>query len=242
MGIEILFYILTLIAEILGTIGGFGSSVFFVPMASWFYDFQAVLGLTAFYHIFSNFSKIVLFKKGLDKRLLLTIGLPSVIFVIIGALLSRLITSDLGSLVLGIFLIVFAAFLLLRPSFRLMPTNKNAIIGGGISGFTAGLLGTGGAIRGLTLASFDMGKSTFLATSAFIDFGIDFTRFFVYLAQDYITKDMLWKAPLLLGISFLGSWIGKKLLDYIPQKLFISISLWLVLIVGCSLLFKYFWY
>lgn len=241
MGAEIIFYLLTLIAEVLGTIGGFGSSVFFVPMASWFYDFQAVLGLTAFYHIFSNFSKIVLFKKGLDKRLLLTIGLPSVIFVIIGALLSRFIVSTIGSLILGIFLIAFASFLLIRPAFRLMPTNKNAVIGGGLSGFTAGLLGTGGAIRGLTLASFDMGKSTFLATSAFIDFGIDFTRFFVYLGQSYITKDMLWKAPFLFGISFLGSWIGKKLLDHISQKVFISLSLWMVLLVGFSLLFKYFW-
>jgi uncharacterized membrane protein YfcA len=241
MGAEILFFLLTLVAEILGTIGGFGSSVFFVPMASWFYDFQAVLGLTAFYHIFSNFSKIVLFKKGLDKRILLTIGLPSVIFVVVGAMLSKYITSNIGSLILGIFLIFFATFLLLRPAFRLKQTNGNAIIGGGLSGFAAGLLGTGGAIRGLTLASFDMGKSTFLATSAMIDFGIDFTRFFVYLGQDYITKEMLWKAPLLFMISFLGSWLGKKLLHHIPQKLFISLSLWLVLIVGISLLVKYFW-
>lgn len=241
MVIEILFYILTLIAEVLGTVGGFGSSVFFVPMASWFYDFQSVLGLTAFYHIFSNFSKIVLFKKGLDKKILLTIGLPSILFVIIGAVLSKYIVSDIGSLILGIFLILFSGFLLVKSSFRLKPTHTNAITGGALSGFSAGLLGTGGAIRGLTLASFDMGKSTFLATSAFIDFGIDFTRFFVYWGQNYITKDMLWKAPILLGISFLGSWIGKKLLHYIPQKVFIKMSLWLVLMVGLSLLVKYAW-
>jgi uncharacterized membrane protein YfcA len=82
---EILFYFLTLLAEVLGTVGGFGSSVFFVPMAGFFYDFQAVLGLTAFYHLFSNISKIVLFFKGIDRRIFLLIGLPSIAMVIIGA-------------------------------------------------------------------------------------------------------------------------------------------------------------
>jgi uncharacterized membrane protein YfcA len=241
MGIsDLLFYFLTLIAETLGTVGGFGSSVFFVPMASWFYDFQSVLGLTAFYHLFSNFSKIMLFKEGIDKRILITIGVPSVIFVVVGSVLSKYVPAKSGTLILGVFLILFAAILLLKPTFRLAQNNRNSIIGGGLSGFSAGLLGTGGAIRGLTLASFDMGKSTFLATSAMIDMGIDSTRFFVYLSQGYITKEMLWKAPVLLGISLVGSWVGKKVLNKIPQPVFIRISLWLILVIGFVTIYGYF--
>lgn len=241
MGIsDLLFYFLTFVAEILGTVGGFGSSVFFVPMASWFYDFQNVLGLTAFYHLFSNFSKIVLFKEGIDKGILLTIGVPSILFVIIGAVLSKYLPSSTGTLILGVFLISFAAILLLKPKLRLDQNDKNSIIGGSLSGFSAGLLGTGGAIRGLTLASFDMGKSTFLATSAMIDMGIDSARFFVYLSQDYITKDMLWKAPVLLLISFVGSYVGKQVLRKIPQPTFIRISLWLILLVGFVTIYGYF--
>lgn len=41
----ILFFILTLVAEILGTIGGFGSSLFFVSLSQFFYDFKIVLAL-----------------------------------------------------------------------------------------------------------------------------------------------------------------------------------------------------
>jgi uncharacterized membrane protein YfcA len=69
-------------------LGGFGSSVFFVPMASYFYDFQAILGLNALYHVFSNISKIMLFFKRINKIIFLVIGIPSIIFVIIGAYLS----------------------------------------------------------------------------------------------------------------------------------------------------------
>jgi uncharacterized membrane protein YfcA len=236
---DLLFYLLTLIAEILGTVGGFGSSVFFVPMAGFFYDFQAVLGLTALYHVFSNFSKIVLFFKGMDKRIFLIIGIPSIIFVVIGAYLSQFLKGEIPSLVLGLFLVLFSVFLLLKPDFTLKPSNENGILGGGLSGLAAGVLGTGGAIRGLTLASFNVEKTTFLATSALIDFGVDSSRFVVYYSQDYISEDMLWKAPVLLVISFLGTWIGKKLLNKISQENFRKIALWLILIVGVVSVFKF---
>ena len=43
MGIErtLLFLALALLAEIAGTLGGFGSSVFFVPIANMFFDFES---------------------------------------------------------------------------------------------------------------------------------------------------------------------------------------------------------
>jgi hypothetical protein len=75
-----IFIILSIVAEILGTVGGFGSSVFFVPVANFFLDFQSVLGITALFHVSSNITKIAFFKKGLNKKVLLTLGIPAVIF------------------------------------------------------------------------------------------------------------------------------------------------------------------
>ena len=91
MKINYIFLLLALLAEIIGTIGGFGSSVFFVPLGNFYFDFYSVLGMTAIFHLSSNVSKIFLFKKGLDKKLLLYIGAPSVLFVIIGGFLSKIV-------------------------------------------------------------------------------------------------------------------------------------------------------
>lgn len=103
-----LFLILALIAEIVGTIGGFGSSVFFVPIANFYFDFESVLGLTAIYHLSSNLSKIFLFKKGLDKQLLINIGVPSVLSVIIGGFLTKFLNSQYLEIILGVFLIALS--------------------------------------------------------------------------------------------------------------------------------------
>lgn len=226
------FLLLALIAEILGTVGGFGSSVFFVPIANFYFDFESVLGLTAIYHLSSNLSKIALFKKGLDKKLLISIGIPSVIFVVLGGLLTKFVNSQYLELILGIFLIVLAALFLIKKELIISPNKRNAVLGGSLSGFSAGLLGTGGAIRGLTMAAFNLEKSVFIATSAFIDFVLDFSRTFVYFYNGYIHQHDLIYVPFLLVIGIVGTLIGKRILNHIPQNKFKKFSLGLILIVG----------
>lgn len=229
---SIFFLLLALLAEIIGTIGGFGSSVFFVPFTNIFFNFHTVLGITAIFHLSSNISKIYLFRKGLDKKLLLQIGIPSVIFVIVGGILSNYFDSKILEISLGVFLIILSLLFLIKDKLVIPPRLKESIIGGSLSGFTAGFLGTGGAIRGITMAAFNLEKSIFVATSATIDFAIDFTRSFVYFFNGYITKEILIYIPFLFVIGFVGTWIGQKILHKIPQEKFKKLSLFFILGIG----------
>lgn len=234
----LLFLILALLAEVLGTVGGFGSSLFFVPMAAYFMDFQSVLGITALFHVSSNLSKIILFKKGVDRFLLINMGIPAVLLVIIGALLSNTFEEKYLEFGLGALLILLSSFLLLFQNFQWKPTRSNAIIGGVLSGFLAGLLGTGGAIRGMALASFRLKMEVFIATSALIDLAIDASRSVVYVGQGYVTASMLYLIPLLIGVSFIGTYIGKKILERISEDRFRIIVLGLVFIQGVMILIR----
>ena len=114
MNISVVFLLLALVAEVFGTIGGFGSSVFFVPVANFYFDFHSVLGLTAVFHLSSNVSKIALFKSGLNKELLFSIGIPSVIFVILGGFLSKYFDSTYLEISLAIFLIALSSLFLIK--------------------------------------------------------------------------------------------------------------------------------
>lgn len=239
MNINIIFLLLALLAEVVGTIGGFGSSVFFVPIGNFYFDFHSVLGLTAIFHLSSNISKIYLFKQGLNKKLLINIGVPSVIFVIIGAYISQFIQTTFLEIILGVFLIGFSLFFIVFSQKVISPNRKNAIIGGVFSGFSAGLLGTGGAIRGLTMAAFNLSKNTFIATSAFIDFMIDLSRSVVYYNNGYIHSHDLKYVPFLFVIGVVGTYLGKKILHYIPQDKFRMLSLILILIIGGVTLYKF---
>lgn len=230
--VNIGFLLLALLAEIIGTIGGFGSSVFFVPIANFYFDFQTVLGLTALFHLSSNISKIGLFRKGINKRLILYMGIPATAFVIIGGLLTHYFDSKILEICLSIFLISLSLLFIIKPRLKINDGNKEAIAGGMMSGFLAGFLGTGGAVRGLTIAAFNLEKSVFIATSAFIDFGVDFSRTVVYFFSGYIhTHDLIY-IPFLFLIGFIGTYIGKRILIKISQERFKLYSLILILIIG----------
>jgi uncharacterized membrane protein YfcA len=226
------FIILSLIAEILGTVGGFGSSVFFVPIANFFFDFQSVLGITALFHLASNVSKIAIFKKGFDKKIVLNLGIPAIIFVSVGAYFSKYLDPKILTFILGFFLISLSLLFLIFKNFVIFPTTRNAVFGGSLSGLSAGLLGTGGAIRGITLAAFKLDKNKFIATSAIIDLGVDFSRAIIYYFNGYMHKEHLYLVSILIVISILGTWLGKKVLDKISQEQFRAIVLLLILAIG----------
>jgi len=227
-----LFFLIALVSEVVGTVAGFGSSVFFVPLASFFFDFHQVLALTSILHVFSNTAKLVLFGKHVSLRLLLLLGVPSVIGVIIGAVLSTRLTFKFDELILGLFLIALSLFLFGTPAAKIGATTFNAVGAGGAAGFLAGLIGTGGALRGLALAAFDLEKDVFVATSAGIDSGVDLSRMIIYLRSGYLVPSSLIYVVGLLVIAFAGSYLGKLALGRIDQKYFRKIVLGFVFVIG----------
>jgi uncharacterized membrane protein YfcA len=235
-----LFIILGFIAEIIGTVSGFGSSILFVPIASMYFDFKSVLGITAVFHVFSNLSKIGMFSKGINKEIVLKLGIPAVIFVLIGAWATTLFQTQELELSMNILLIFLALYLFINFNKKINQANKNLYLGGTLSGLLAGLVGTGGAIRGITLAAFQLPKDVFIATSALIDLGVDSSRALVYVASGYFDKQYLILIPFLIGISILGTYIGKLILKKTSEKYFRYFVL--VVVIGTSIFqtIKYF--
>ncbi len=234
----VLFFLFAFICEILGTLAGFGSSVIFVPLANFFYSASLVLSLTSILHVFSNTSKIWLFWKHIDWKLFWMYGIPSLVLTIVGALLTNVYPSTYIEWGLAIFLIFFSALLLVFPHLKLNAVPSNAILSGGLAGFLAGFMGTGGAIRGMSLVAFNLEKSAFVGTSAAIDFGVDFSRMIIYFQNGFFDWKYLTYVPLLFVASFLGSYIGKKLLDRISADYFRRVVLLLIFFIGIAMIFK----
>ena len=230
------FFCLALLAEIVGTIGGFGSSVFFVSASQFFVDFNTVLGLTGLLHIFSNLFKIFLFRKTINWSITLWLGSSSLILAIIGAWLTSVVDFAYAKIILSLFLITISSLFLMKSKIKITPSKSNTFLSGGIAGFLAGYIGTGGAVRGLVLASFNLEKNFFVGTSAVIDFGVDLSRTIIYLEYKYLDASHAVYVPGLVLAAFLGSYLGKKALVKINQDLFQRIVLVLIFITGILML------
>jgi uncharacterized membrane protein YfcA len=235
-----LFFLLALLAEIIGTISGFGSSILFVPLATIFIDFKLVLGITAVFHVFSNLSKVVLFKKGIHKEIAIKLGVPAVLFVVLGAYLTQVIPLKEIELSMNLIILGLTLFLISGAGKKIQQTNFNLYTGGVISGFLAGLIGTGGAIRGITLAAFGLEKDVFIATSALIDLGVDSSRAVVYILQGYFLQEHLILIPFLVVIAVVGSYVGKRILEHIPEKYFHYVVLGVIAAISVLQTIQYF--
>lgn len=229
---QILFFFSAFIAEIIGTTVGFGSSTVFLPLALFFVDFKTALVLVALFHIFGNLSRLTFFRKAIDKNLILLFGVTSVIFSITGAFLVNYTPQNILKLILGIFLLIFAIVSLYKPDFKFPASKKSALTGGALSGFLAGLIGTGGALRGAFLTAFNLEKTKYIATTAVVGVAVDLTRIPVYFSGGFLSSRFYYYIPILLLIAIIGSYTGKKIVNFLPQKIFQKIVLIALALIG----------
>ncbi|MBI4548154.1 MAG: sulfite exporter TauE/SafE family protein [Ignavibacteriae bacterium] len=222
------FFLLAVISEILGTIAGFGSSTVFLPLALLFFDFPTALILVAIFHIFGNLARLTFFKSGIDRTILVQFGLPSVMMTVLGALLVSYLPQATLKGLLGIFLLLFGIGNLLKKVPAITPTIFRLVVSGGVSGFLAGLIGTGGALRGAALQAFGIPKTKYIATAATIALAVDATRIPIYFSEGFLQAQEVWYLPLLLAAAVIGSLIGKKVVDKVPQhryKVLLSVAI-----------------
>lgn len=217
---DILFLVIGFFSEVIGTIAGFGSSTIYLPLASYFVDFRTALVLVAIFHLFGNISRITFFRHGLDKKVLLVFGVPSFIFSLLGATLVSDLSQTLLRLLLGMFLISISVMFLVRPRLAFLANTRSLVLGGGISGFVVGLIGTGGALRAAFLTGLKMDKEKYIATAAVIALGSDATRIPSYLASGFLGEKHYYLIPILFGIALGGSYVGRKIVRMIDQEKF----------------------
>lgn len=234
-----LFFVAVFFAEIMGTLAGFGSSTLLLPVAVLFFDFQTALVLVGLIHIFGNLGRITFFRYGLDKRILIYFGIFSVGLTLVGALLVTLLDQGTLKGILGIFLLVYAGYVFFNSHTKLKQTKLAMSLGGAASGFIAGLIGTGGAIRAAFLTAFGLPKMKYIATSAAIALAVDFTRVPVYISQGFLPAELVWFLPILFVVAIAGSFAGKKLVARIPQTIFRKVVLVFVAIIGVKFVFDW---
>jgi uncharacterized membrane protein YfcA len=121
---SLLFLLIALISEVIGAVAGFGSSTIFLPLALFFVDFKTALILVAISHLIGNIGRINFFRRGLDKKIIITFGIPSVVLSFLGASLVGAIAQSILQLILGMFLIALSVLFLLKPSLKFAANTR----------------------------------------------------------------------------------------------------------------------
>ncbi|MFQ5862644.1 MAG: sulfite exporter TauE/SafE family protein [Candidatus Brocadiales bacterium] len=235
-----LFLISAFIVAAAATVVGFGSATMLTPLAATFFDIKKAIVLVAFFHFFSNISRVGLFRGNISWRLIPLYGGPLLISCFVGAWLLKYLPSDTLRFVFGIFLVLFVLSSFFSPKVTLNPSNAVAVCGGLTSGFVSGLLGTGGAIRTVFLQIFGLDRDAYIATNAGLALMADLVRIPVYLTTGAVNphREDVMLIPLLIVVAYVGTLVGRQLAQRIPQDRFRQVVLVGLFFAGLSFIFR----
>jgi len=233
-----IYAIIICFASIVGVVTGFGFSTLAIPVLSITTSMPMVeiLFLVAAMHITLNAYKVLFFHGGWNQITLFFIIIGG-ISSLVGAWVALYIFQEQWRLLLGLFLLLYAVFsLFLQPP--VIPENRfTAFAGATLSGFFAGLLGIGGAVRSVFLDVYNLPKEAYIATTGVIALAIDIARLSVYQTKVVHVQE-LWQFFLVsIPVQLLGVLIGRRLVTYVPQHHYRHVVSFALGLFGLWLLF-----
>src|SRR3989344_3753160 len=132
--------ILVFIAPLVGTVTGFGIGTVMVPVMVAFYSLPQTLLFVGVIHLFGSLWKVLLFREGVNWKIIITFGITAVMASFIGASITIQAPDVLLKHILGLFLVAYAVSVFVKSSIFDIPKNSGTLaVGGAVSGFTSGI-------------------------------------------------------------------------------------------------------
>lgn len=246
--------IAALFASALTLFSGFGLGTLLMPVVAIFFPVEIAIAMTAMVHLANNVFKVALLGKEASRSVLLSFGIPAVVFAFLGALVlgwlsgvpSLLEYAAFGNqlqvspvkLVIGILILAFV-ILELSPGFSSMATDKKYLpYGGVISGFFGGLSGHQGAFRSMFLLKAGLNKKEFVATGVVLAVMVDMSRMLIYsweMAEQH--RSVEWPLVIAASVSaFVGAYFSSRLLRQITIRFIQTVVSVLLVVVSLGLI------
>jgi len=248
----------SLVAAGLTFFSGFGLGTVLTPAFALFFPIPVAIAATAVVHLANNLFKLALTVRSADWPTVARFGVPAAVAAVAGAATLTVLersdavrhyelggrafaVSPIGAVV-GALIVVFAV-LELWPRFRALAFDRRWLpVGGALSGFFGGLSGNQGALRSAFLLRTGLRKEAFIATGVVAAVIVDVTRLAVYgtatvAAHFGATSTM---APLVLvatASAFVGSFVGKRVLERATFKAVRTFVALAMLAIGVALAF-----
>jgi uncharacterized membrane protein YfcA len=167
---------------------------------------------------------------------------PTLLGVLGGLLLFRSLDNRLLLIMLGSFLVMYAAYMLAVHAFGL-PQFRCSERWAFPLGFTGAFFDTlfgggGGTLVVIYMHARGIGRMEFRATLATLWFVEMIARITGYGFAGYYTRDVLLLVLFLLPVTWAGTWVGERLGNRVSPETFARILAGLLMLSGVTLLIK----
>jgi uncharacterized protein len=236
---ELMVFAAALAAGAIASVAGFGIGSVLTPLFAVRVGTQLAVAAVSVPHFFATAIRFWRLRAHVDRRVLISFGIPSALGGLSGALLHSVAASRVLSIVFGAILIFVGVSELTGLSRRMRFGRTGAWIAGALSGFLGGLVGNQGGIRSGALLGFDIQKAAFVATATAVGLVVDVARMPAYFISQGEGIAGIWVlVAVATAGAVIGTLVGEHLLRGIPERLFRRIVAVLLLCLGAYMIVR----
>jgi uncharacterized protein len=225
-----------LLASTLAAIAGFGGAAVLLPILVLVFGVREAIPILTVAQLIGNGSRVWFNRRDLEIPVVGWFSLGGIPAALIGGAIFA--SAPLGGLkrLLGLFLLLMVGYRRMRPNqlYRL-PLRGFALLGA-ISSFLSALLGSVGPLMAPFFLSYGLVKGAYIGTEALATVIMHVTKLVAYGYASLLNFHNLAVGVSLGPIMIFGSFVGKKVIDWMPEKVFVLIIEATLLVAGVGFL------
>ncbi len=226
------------IAYIVRGMAGFGSGLIAIPVLSFIFPLTVIVPIVVLLDYLASLSHGVAKKEAIRWREIAMVLPFSLLGVALAIYVFRLFDVQLLTRFLGIFVILFAFYMLLKITHHHKISSFFAVPAGVFGGLIGTLFGTGGPFYVIYLRLRGLNKCQFRSTFAAIFLLDGSARLVGYFGSSFYSSHTVTLFLLALPIMLLSLYVGGKIHTSISQDTFKRVISVLLIFCGTALLLK----
>jgi uncharacterized membrane protein YfcA len=221
-----------LAASVVAAVAGFGGSVIMLPVLVWTFGIQDAVPIMAVVSLIGNLSRVVFNRREVDWAVVRRFAIGAVPAAVAGGIIFA--TAPAGALVrvLGAFLLLMVVYRHSRWGRKVRMKRAGFLPLGAVSGLLSAVLGAAGPFAAPFFLAYGLVKGAYIGTEAMTAAVMHLTKLAVYGSYALVGVRTLLVGVGIGVVMILGTYIGKRFLDRVPERVFPYIIEVMLLVAG----------
>ena len=227
-----------LVGSLVGGVAGFGTGIIMLPLVAWAIGIRSAVPVLTVAMLVGNLSRIWWSRGEIDRAVVVRFALGAVPATALGTAFFAGAPADWLGRFAGVFLIssVPRRRLLATDFFRMRLRYFPAL--GAFIGLLSAMVVTTGPLNTPFFLAYGLRRSAFVGTEAVCSMAMNLARGATLARYALLTREAVIVGLVLGGTMFAGTWVGRRLLDRMSDRVFLGIIEVMLVVMGLhSLLF-----
>src|SRR5262245_7658987 len=224
------------VASLLSGVAGFGAGVLLLPFIAWTVGIKATAPVLTVAMFIGNIGRIWWSRGEIDRAVVWRYLLGAVPGTALGALAYAGATSESLGRIIGLFLIAAVPLRRLLTTPRIRVRLGHFPFLGLVFGALSSVVVTTGPITTPFFLSYGLRRGAYVATEATASLAIHFTRGAAFMRFHVLTWEWTTLGLTLGVIMFGGTWVARRILDRMSDRVFLAAIETLLVVMGLHFL------